>query len=77
MSILQWIGGHSLNFLDKFNWNPQLTPSATSDCKVNPSSLTSISVANATINSLATNADATLTVVPTDTFNDCRRVRPV
>ena len=68
MSILNWIGGHSLNFLDKLNWSPQQTPNSTSDCQVNPASPTSISVANATINSLDTNANATLTVASTDTF---------
>ena len=68
MSILNWIGGHSLNFLDKLNWSPHQTPNSTSDCQVNPASPTSISVANATINSLDTNANATLTVASTDTF---------
>jgi hypothetical protein len=68
MSNLQWIGGSSTNFLDRLNWSPQVVPSAMSDCLVGPSSLITISVANATINSLATNANATLSVVPTDTF---------
>jgi hypothetical protein len=68
MSILTWIGGHSLNFLDKLNWSPQQTPNSTSDCQVNPSSATAISVGNATINSLDTNTNATLTVVSTDTL---------
>ena len=68
MSILNWIGGHSLNFLDKLNWNPQITPNSTSDCQVNLSSPASITVANATINSLDTNANATLSVVSADTF---------
>ena len=68
MSILKWIGGHSASFLDKFNWSPQLSPTSTSDCQVDPSSSATISVGNATINSLATNAAATLNVVSTDTF---------
>jgi hypothetical protein len=68
MSILNWIGGHSLNFLDKLNWSPQQTPNSTSDCQVNPASATSISVANAKINSLDMNASATLSVGSTDTF---------
>jgi hypothetical protein len=68
MSILNWIGGHSLNFLDKLNWSPQQTPDSTSDCQVNAASPTSISVANATINSLDMNASATLSVGSTDTF---------
>jgi hypothetical protein len=69
MSILNWIGGHSLNFLDKLNWTPRQTPNSTSDCQVNPASATSISVANdATINSLDMNASATLSVVSTNTF---------
>jgi hypothetical protein len=68
MSILNWIGGHSLNFLDKLNWSPHQTPNSTSDCQVNPASPTSISVANATINSLDLNASATLSVGSTDTF---------
>jgi fibronectin-binding autotransporter adhesin len=68
MSILNWIGGHSANFLDKLNWSPQQTPNSTSDCLVNPTSPTAISVANATINSLATDANVTLSVVNTDTF---------
>jgi hypothetical protein len=68
MSILNWIGGHSLNFLDKLNWSPHQTPNSGSDCQVNPSSATTISLANATINSLDSNANATLTVAATDTF---------
>jgi hypothetical protein len=68
MSILQWLGGHSSSFLDRFNWNPQQAPNSTSDVVVKPSSAAAITVANATINSLATNANATLTVTPTDTF---------
>jgi hypothetical protein len=68
MSILNWIGGHSANFLDKLNWSPQQTPNSTSDCLVNPTSPTAISVANATINSLATDPNVTLSVVNTDTF---------
>jgi hypothetical protein len=68
MSVLNWIGGHSLNFLDKLNWSPHQTPNSTSDCQVNPASATSISAANATINSLDMNVNATLSVVSTDTF---------
>jgi hypothetical protein len=68
MSILQWIGGHSGSFSDKLNWNPQVSPSSTSDVRVQPSSPVAITVANATINSLVTDANATLTVTPTDTF---------
>ena len=68
MSILNWIGGSSASFLDKLNWSPRVSPNSTSDCQVNPSGATAISVANATINSLDTNANATLTVVATDTF---------
>jgi hypothetical protein len=68
MSILNWIGGHSANFLDRLNWSPRQTPNSTSDCLVNPTSPTAIAVANATINSLATDANVTLSVVSTDTF---------
>jgi hypothetical protein len=68
MTSLTWLGGHSTDFSDKFNWSPQHTPNSTSDCFVDPSSATTISVGNVTINSLATNANATLSVVSTDTF---------
>jgi hypothetical protein len=68
MSILNWIGGDSTNFLDKLNWNPQVVPNKTSDCLVQPSSPVTITVPNVTINSLATSANATLSVVSTDTF---------
>ncbi len=54
--------------MDKLNWRPQQTPNSTSDCQVNPASTAAISVGNATINSLDTNANATLTVVSTDTL---------
>jgi hypothetical protein len=69
MSLLRWIGGHTTNFLDKFNWSPQAVPNKNSDCLVEPTSPVAITVPNdATINSLVTGADATLSVVSTDTL---------
>ena len=68
MSLLKWIGGHGSNFTTSSNWSPQQTPTSTSDCQVEPLSPVAISAGNVTINSLVTDANVTLSIVPTDTF---------
>ena len=68
MSLLHWLGGHSAGFFDRFNWSGQVSPRSSSDCQVDPASASSISAGNGTINSLATNANTTLNIVPTAAF---------
>src|SRR5271166_4391359 len=68
MSILHWLGGHSGKFSDRLNWKPQVVPNSTSDVQIEPASAATITTANATINSLVTDPNTTLTITPTDTF---------
>ena len=65
MSILKWLGGSSDRFNDPGNWKPQRAPSSTSDVVIEPSSPTTIVETNDAINSLVTNANATLAVAAT------------
>lgn len=68
MSLVKWVGGSSKSFGDAKNWNPQVVPGATSDILMQPAAAVTITAANATINSLTTSANATLSIAATDTF---------
>ena len=68
MSVVTWVGGSSTKFGDKYNWNPQVTPGVTSDVFIQPAAALTITAGDATINSLTTNANTTLSIASTDNF---------
>ncbi len=68
MSVVKWVGGSSTSFSDKNNWNPKVTPGVTSDVLIQPAAALTITAGDATINSLTTNANTTLSIATTASF---------
>ena len=69
MAIINWVGGASGSFNNKFNWSPQQVPNGTSDVLINPTSAATVTTSNDnTVNSLRMNSHSTLDVAGTYSF---------